>query len=232
MEVIRLKRVRVWLALLSCIFVSGCRVKPDQALEEYNGASFITRVVAFYERQNPNVRLTNLHQAFDATGTPYPARYHHYFRAFGKHSGFRNSIFEKYVFVFPPITNRAVMGEIVLLNAQPFPDQKGKNGRIICSKTPLVDDGWMVKWYSEEEVKEFFRAAGQSIPKPVPMPPPTDLAPSSRPPLPVRVEEYFGDITENLGMGTNAGKYLMWITFTLAAVVLTVLGLIGWRKWR
>ncbi len=227
------RQAKLWLACLLCALASGCREKPDQTSEEYNGASFIAKVVGFHDRQFTNAPATNLQQAFVATHWPYPERYHQYFRAYGKHAGFKSSLFEKYVFVPARFTNNSVMGEIVLLNAEAFPNRNGKLGRMIISKTDLVDTGWMVKWYPEEQVREIFRAAGQKIPDPPgPIPPPHEILPLPPPPLPARVEKYFEDIAANYGPGRAGGKPLMWITFTLVMVVVFLLSLIGWRKWR
>lgn len=230
LRVIDLRRMARWFSLPLCVFVGSCSEQPDQALEEYNGASFLSKVIGFYERRFPDVPFTNLQQAFLATGTPYPDRYHHYFQTFGKDAGFKNSIYEKYVVVALRFTNHAVSGEIVLLNAQPFPNREGKYGRMIISKTPLVDTGWDFKWYPEEQVQQIFTEAGQSIPKAVPMPPPSGLPPVQRPPLRVRVEEYFGDITRNWGLGTEAGKYLMWACFGFTAILAFVLVAIFWGR--
>jgi hypothetical protein len=125
------------------------------------------------------------------------------------------------------------MGEIFMLNAEPFPDQTGRLGRILCSKTDLVDSGWTLKWYPEEKVQQIFREVGQTIPKPPgPIPPPYDLPSPSRPPLGQRIEDYFGNITSNWGIGRMAGTYLMWATFALIVIGAIVLCLLGWRKWR
>lgn len=223
---------RVGIAVLSCVCFSGCREKPDQAAVEYNGAAFFTRRIGFYERQFPETRVTNLQQVFLGTDAPYSDRWHHYFLRFGGDAGFKSSFFEKYVFPSGRITNRIVTGEIVMLNAKPFPDQKGTLGRIICTKTHLVDTGWMVKWYSEEQVQEIFREAGQKIPPaPDPIPPPSEVSFVEKPLLHIRVENYFGDITLNWGLGKAAGKYLMLLTFAVGAIVAVLLCLLGWRKW-
>lgn len=217
--------------MLLCVCISGCQAKADQAVVEYDGAAFFARRIAFYERQFPGAVVTNLQQVFVGTEVPYSERWHHAFLRFGKYAGFKKSFFEKYVFVPAHLTNRAVLGEVRFLNAEPFPDQKGKMGRIIVSKTTRIDTGWLVKWYPEEEVQQIFRDADQIIPKAgAPIPPPYEVTPPTRPPLLVRVEEYFGDITKNWGLGTAAGRYLMWATFGMAGIVAAVLVAILWGR--
>jgi hypothetical protein len=225
-----LKDRNIWLALVVCTFVVGCRERPDQTVEEFNGAAFVMKQLSFYERHLPNTPITNLQQVFATLQTPYPSRYHYAFRAFGKHAGFKNSLFEKYVLVTKGFSNQIVKGTVAMLNAEAFPDRNGQYGRMICSKTDMFDSGWDVRWYSEEQVQKIFREAGQSIPEPVHMPPPPDLQPPPRQPLGVRVEEYFGDITRNWGLGTEAGKYLMWACFGFAAILAFVLVAIFWGR--
>ena len=221
---------RVWLGFLLCVLVVGCREKPDQVAVEYNTAGFLLSQIQFYENQFPNVPMTNLQQVLTGVGVPYPARWHHQLRSFGKYAGFQNSLCEKYVFIPNRFTNRVIGGEIVLLNAEPFPDQKGKAGRIIFSKWRPGWDGWMSKWYPEQQVQQIFREAGQSIPKAVPLPPPSELPPPYQPPLRARVEGYFVGVTRNLGLGTGAGILLMYITFGVLGMVALVFVAIFWGQ--
>jgi len=228
-----LKRSGFSVILVLLTLVTGCRDGPDQAAVEYDGAAFFAKRIGFHERQFPNIRITNLQQVFVGTEVPYSERWHYQFLRFGKHAGFEASFFEKYAFVEHPFTNSAIVGEIALLNSEPFPDRQGRLGRMLLSKTTLSSDGWMIKWYPEDQIQEMFRAAGQSIPKPPgPIPPPYALVPPQPPPLPARVEKYFEDIAANYGPGRAGGKPLMWITFTLVMVVVFLLSWLGWRKWR
>lgn len=137
------KHAGAWLALLFCVSVLGCWEKPSQVAEEYNLAGYFVSRMGSYENRFPNAPITNLHEVLERSGTPYPAEWHHKLRSFGKHAGFKNSLFEKYVFVPTRFSNEVVHGDIVLLNAEPFPDRNGKYGRIIFSKWKPGWDGWM-----------------------------------------------------------------------------------------
>ena len=223
-------RARLWLVLSLGILGLGCRERPSQLTEEYNVAGYFVSRMGSYENRFPGAPITNLQEVVERTSTQYPARWHHELRAFGKDAGFTNSIFEKYVFTQTPFSNHVVGGDIVLLSAEPFPDRDGEYGRMIFSKWRAGWDGWMFKWYPEEQVQEFFREAGQRIPKAVPMPPLSDLPPPYKPPLRSRVTTYFEDITRALGLGTALGRYLMWLTFGLVVVVGILVCWFGLRK--
>jgi hypothetical protein len=90
-----------------------------------------------------------------------------------------------------------------LLNAEPFPDREGKYGRIIFSKWKQGWDGWMFKWYPEDQVQEIFRSAGQRIPDAVLMPSPGALPPEHKPsyPLSTRIRAFFEDLASTYGPG-------------------------------
>jgi hypothetical protein len=191
----------------------------------------MAKILAFYESQFPSRTITNAEQVFIDTGTPYPERWHHYFRAFGKHAGFKNSVFEKYVLV-PSIRHPAVTGELVMLNATAFPNDTGAFGRVLVSKTGTGVEDWMQTWFPEEEVQRIFQDAGQTIPKPVPMAPPPDVAEPEPLPLGPRVERYFVDVAVNLGVGSATGRLMMWSTFALFGITMVLLLWLVWSKSR
>jgi len=72
--------------------------------------------MAFYERQFPDIRITNLQQVFAGTVTPYSERWHHKFLAFGKHAGFKSSFFE----VLPSLALGKALVEITLSGCKTF----------------------------------------------------------------------------------------------------------------
>ena len=57
--------------------------------------------------------------------------WHDRFRRFGKRAGFKNSIYEKYIFFPPGMRSKGLPGEVVMMNAMPYPGPEGELRRTI-----------------------------------------------------------------------------------------------------
>ena len=189
-------------------------------------------LLRFHETEFPGVRVTNVSQLY--YDRDYPHGLEEIFRAFGKHAGFKNSFYEKYVFPSPGITNRLLGGEIVALNAQPFPDRQGTLGRMVVSKIAPDDETYRLKWISEKDIREIFAQAGVEIPKPVSMPSP------SKPPAEPGAKEFepspFSGITTAIDnfasiYGLN-GPAIRHAFLAFVACLLLLSGLWLWRRSR
>lgn len=218
-----------WFSLLLILITYGCREKPAQIADEYSGAGVIMLVLALYEAEFPTTSITNLSQAFEGTKTPYPARWHYLYRDYGTHAGFKNSIYEKYVVLSPGIRHPSVDGDIVLLNAEPFPNREGTSGRLIFFRKGKGYEAWRVEWYTERQVQQIFHDNGITIPKPASMPAPANLPQLDPEPINVKVQQYFNDVARNYGLG-HSGELLMYATLALLAIPTLLLILLGWRR--
>ena len=216
------QRIKAWSYLFLVALAFGCREKNEQILVEHDTASFIAKVIGFYERRFPNAPVTNLQVVFQATGTPYPVRFDQQLRGFGRFAGFTNSLFEKYILAPAPFTNVSVTGKVVLLNAEPFPERSGKPGRIIVSKSDAVDTGWIVQWFPEEQVQQILRVSGEDVPKPVPVNEPVVLPKVQKPRLFARIENYFIGVSRAWGLGTGFGHVLVYAIFGTAGLLLII----------
>jgi hypothetical protein len=213
-----------------CAALPGCTSGSKQIREEKTCARFLARILAFYEDKYPNTAATNLQQIFESTQTPYPKHWHYRFQKFRQHAGFQNSFYEKYVIVSLRLPTNIVPGQVYLMNAQPFPNEKGEKGRLLLFKTQVGRGDWQIEWFPEKVLQRFFREAGQNIPKPSVVPSFPDLPSYEEPPFSSRMQDFFGDVTANLGLGTASGKYLMYATFGLLTIGAVLVILLGVRK--
>ena len=149
--------------LTICLGVStgGCNQKPDQFGVEYDTAGFFLSRIQSYEISLPGVKITNMQQVVEGVGLPYPSSWHHRLKEFGSNAGFKNSLYEKYVFPSLQLSNENIGGEIVILSGQPFPDSGGQMGRIVFSKHGTTSSDWTFKFYPEGKVTAIFSAAIQ-----------------------------------------------------------------------
>jgi hypothetical protein len=227
---------RAWRFLCVVLLVSlalGCQKKPTQADIEWQTASRIASLLKLHETLHPDGRVTNLAQLFAALERPYPYSWHQDFKPFGPQAGFENSIYEKYVFPPPGMTNRFLEGEILLLNAQPFKDPEGQLRRIVISKVGEGMSGFRITWREDEIVQKIFADAGEQIPKAVPMlspprPSPTEeVFPST---IWDKTADFFDTAATLLGLGADRGRLLQWWTAAFIGAAST-LGIV-WFLWR
>lgn len=183
--------------------MSACSSRNKHYEVERQTALDIVGFLKVYELDHRDVRPTNLFQVFAGVGKHYPHFLHERFASYGAHAGFSNSFYEKYAFLPPGVTSRFVEGEILLLNAHPYSDPYGKLERNVISR---ATEGYKWRTLQEDTIQRMFKETGQRIPKPTPMPPPppapsmnTDAEESY--PLSVRVERFFGQLAEGIGLG-------------------------------
>jgi hypothetical protein len=181
-------------------------------------ADAIAKGLTFYENQHPDLPLTNVVQAFSMMELGRPHRTHPYrlqerFLEFGKQSGFKDSIYEKYVAVSVGITNRAIQGVTVFMSAEPFSDLNRDTVRMVIWKAGKRD--YRIARLEDQHVQEILKEANLTIPKPTPMPPPPVLSPLEPDPISVKVEKYFRDVAGNIGIGRGS----WWIILLLYAAV-------------
>jgi len=122
-----------------------------------------------YTYEHPGIRITNLPQVFIAAEQGYPQQWHGRFETFGKQAGFTNSFYEKYAFFSPGITNPWMEGELVLMNARPYPGPEDKLLRNVVSRS---GNRYFRQSLSETAIQRFLKESSVAEPKPVPMPPP------------------------------------------------------------
>jgi hypothetical protein len=152
----------------------SCREKVAQISIEQRMALGLVYLLGPYETQHPGLELTNVSQLYANAGAGYPYPEGKLLRQFGTYAGFTNSIYEKYVFTSANARPKTAQGELILLNALPFPNGDGTLGRMAISKAAPGAGGYRIMWYSEHQVERIFREAGITIPKsrPMPSPPP------------------------------------------------------------
>jgi hypothetical protein len=184
--------------------VSGCGIRERQeriAAESEAGARLV-KLFWLYEDQFPTQPRTNLAGLFDTVGTGYPSDLHERFRRFGRNAGFSNSFYEKYVFVPPGISNAVTGGEMILMSAASFPEEDGREVRVVIFRNGFGYDGWGQKWLPEEVVREIFATAKVEFPKPVPLPRQAVEARYSQN-LWQRIQTESGDWARFLGLGRS-----------------------------
>jgi hypothetical protein len=114
----------LWPAAILLLLV-GCGLQPMQIEVEDEAAASIFPKVNLY-LVDTNTSITNIAQIYAEVNLAsdhrsHPWRFQKKFQRFGKYAGFKNSFYEKYVFLPRGTTSSIVGGEIVFLNAQPFP---------------------------------------------------------------------------------------------------------------
>jgi hypothetical protein len=152
--------------LLALALICGCRQREEQDEAEGQSILGVMRLPQSHEWEDPGVQVTNLAQLF-RVGATYPHDWHRRLLKFGKHAGFTNSVFEKYIFLPPGITNRFVIGEIVLMNAKPYPGSDGLERSVVSKAAGVYHWGT----YREQYIQQLFRRA---LPNPSRHPCPPD----------------------------------------------------------
>jgi hypothetical protein len=230
-EKIIMKSSSGWLLLATAVSLSqcGCRQVEDQITAEHRTVQGLVTLLALHDAQFPQRPPTNLAQLFLEMGATYPHASEQKFRSYGRHSGFTNSFYEKYVLVPKGTRHRFVRGELALLNARPFPDTAGRLGRILVSREGGDQGGYRVDWFKEAEVQQIFEDVGREIPKPVLMPPPPPGPPPQQERVQVGISEgvkvMFGRMAEMIGLEAYHWGTMLVVTASLAllAIALSIL---------
>jgi hypothetical protein len=151
-----MSRYRLNAALWLLVSLIVCAGSQNHAQFEAEGqfARDIVRLLTLYEYEHPGQVVTNLSQLFERSGRAYPSDRHQQFMQFGKHSGFTNSIYEKYLFVSGAATNQITRGLVVMMNAVPYPGPDGRPQRNVISK---AGERFFREEITEEAAQELLR---------------------------------------------------------------------------
>jgi hypothetical protein len=210
--------------------VTACVRDAERTQAEARTARDIIRCLDIYALSHRDSRPTNLFQVFAGVNYDYPYSLHERFSRFGERKGFSNSFYEKYVFPPPGVTNRfmGVFGEVLLLNAEPYPDQQRVLQReVIC----LTSNGHALVTLTEDLVEKVFSEAGQQIPKPLVMPAPPPAPPEGdyKEPFSHKRYKFFYGLAQALGVGGQNWFLVQNAALALIAIVLFS-GLFWWSR--
>ncbi len=123
--------------------------------------------------------ITNLAQTFSNIRHSYPYKEHYDLKRYGRPAGFTNSLEEKYTFFWPRFTHELVEGEVICINAEPFPKRQEGLHRVYIARS---GDNYIARLLPEETVARVLREA-----KPTVVPTANAKPP---PPAPPEVQEY------------------------------------------
>lgn len=201
---------------------SGCSKREEQYAVEQKTIFGISRLLKLYAT-NPGLPITNLQQVYYGLGVPYPHESDKEFRRFGHYAGFTNSFFEKYVFFPQGVKHQLISGDLLFMNAVPYPGPDGKLQRMVVSRS---HDIFYKKSIAEESVQRILKDVDITEPKPVPMPPPPPVPleePKERDSLFVRVQIMFFGLLEGFGLSRGTASVLWNLFLGLPVIALVVL---------
>jgi hypothetical protein len=215
-----------FIASLAC---SSCSRHPSQQAMEAQTLKWVDKWVQLYEVRFPGVTITNLEQVYHGLNRSYPHSVHDDFKPYGKYAGFNTSFFEKYVFFSPGTTSRWAEGEVVYMNAQPFPlSTETGMGRKLVLRNATVRQRTM----NEELIKEMLAENGV---KPLPL---GSISPRPGQTLEpevgfhLRLHDKFVRVCYNLGLGVEATAHLWRIAVWSPILLLALASLWFWRRSR
>jgi hypothetical protein len=215
--------------------ISGCgRENLEQQFAlEHETAGVIQQLLALHEATSPQVAVTNLAQTFASIDLTRLHRKHPYFyqsefQKFGKHAGFKDSFYEKFILFSPgiSISNPPISGVLVVLSAETFLDMEEKPVRMLTWRAGSQD--YRSISLAEDRVQRIFKELGLSIPKPLPSPPaapPTDVMHVT---WTDKLEGQFDVLAFLMGL---PGRGRLVRNATLGVVVVLLTGLVFWL-WR
>ena len=213
-------RVLPIVAILAC-----CACRENQSAAEERAVIDITRALKWFRLESPSVTVTNLVQVLNP-GNVYARSLHETFKHFGRNAGFRNSIYEKYAFFPPGITNAVGLEgtKLVMMNAQPFPNREGMKRYVVMNGGDRYGYTLMPEW----QVKGMLNDLGLPEPKVTPMPPPPPIPAGFqdqyRESLAIKREKFFGGLAQLLGLSHTAGPVIALALSSVAALAI----LAGW----
>jgi hypothetical protein len=216
----------LWLVLICSLtpLSVGCIKEKPQSYWEHNAARTIIHYMNIYDGLNPGVAKTNVAQIMtNIDNRPYPIELHRELLRFGKHAGFTNSFYEKYVFVPSGMTNLVKHGQPLLINSQPFPNRDGQMQRYVIYE--IVWHGQPAYSYiplPEDFVQKAFKQAGVTIPEPPRFPPAPPIPPPPPIPFNQKVHKYFRNLAVQIGMSSYHGRVLERIVAGLGVVSLVI----------
>jgi hypothetical protein len=216
---------RNFVTLMVAVLMCGCQKKQEQYEAEAQTTFEIIRLLDLHASDPNQTHPTNLFQLLELHQQGYPHVWHRRFAAFGKHAGFTNSIFEKYVFFPSGITNQWIEGELVLMN-KPYPGSDGRLQRNLISKT---GNRYAYQVHREESVQALFKEAGIVEPKSIAMPQPPFAPEEERQAFSIRTSRFFVWMAESLGM--DSSRWLLLRNISFGAVLVGGISLAVWC-WR
>jgi hypothetical protein len=211
------------------VIASGCGSRERQFEAE---AQVIMRIVwglEWHQAEHPHESITNLsHLVAAYSQKGYPYAWHDRFRRFGKHAGFKNSIYEKYIFLPPGIRGREIAGDAVMMNATPYPGLEGELQRSVVFR---INWTYLQDSVSEAFVQQMFKEAGIPEPRPQVMPPPPPRPQEFQNPGPfTRFHDFFFGLVEAYGLSSHVAIPLWYCVLSLPFI--SVLGMVFWIRRR
>lgn len=216
----------IYVFALALIGNSCARLSSQETMEGQT-ISTVNRWVRMYLLDQPGATITNLEQVYTGLPQRYPHTLHEAFGRYGKHAGFSNSFFEKYVF-FPPGTTSALAGgEVVFMNAQPFPLNSEKGiGRYVVLKDASV----RMRSLNEKTIQSMLIEEGI---KPLPLgtisPPPKWERPPKDSFRTIAFNK-FVSICESFGLSLDMAANLWRVVVFSPILLLVLFGLWFWRS--
>lgn len=226
-----MKQITCIMVVVFCITTwlgTGCSRESPQFEAEGQTINEIFRLLPIYVAEHPDIRIVSAEQLLtNHTGIvgDYPHQWHRRFQRYGRHAGFTNSVYEKYVFFAPGIRNSKIEGELFLMNAAPYPGSTGEMQRKVVSKT---SDSFHCQTFSEQTVQLMLKESGIAEPKPIRMPTPPPAPPEAAPmPFSTKVSRFFMRVADYAGI---SGHWLLLRNITIGAgmVALALLGAYLW----
>jgi len=208
----------------------GCQKTEKQPEMEARAGREIERLLGLYEALG-NPRPTNLAQVYLTLKMSYPHEWHQNFRELGWRAGFSNSFYEKYVFLPGGVTNRLIVGEIIMMNAHPYEGIGQSKRRLIFSK---LGTRYGSKELPETLVQDLFREAGISEPKAVTLPAPPPAPPNidRRNPFHVEMSNALLGLGRGLGFSPEGAVLFRHSVFLGLGLGLPLLIFWLWRRSR
>lgn len=205
--------------LFLCSIVSvlaGCEPRQKQFEVEARTVFGLIKMLESYELEHPGVPITNLSQVFSGLEREYPHNWHKQLNAFGKFAGFTNSFYERYVFFPSGVTNSRIGGELVCMNAIPYPAPYNEMNRSLVAKAA---NRYFRVPLREEQIQHLLKEANIPEPKPVPMPAPP--APPATEPMAfsTKVSRFFMRLAGYLGISEH------WLLLRNATFLVVVVGI-------
>lgn len=189
---------------VSIVFCAGCSRLNPQADTEAKFAGDITGWLKRYESEVSRSPVTNLSELFPLAKHGYPYFHHRQLSEHGKYSGFTNSLVEKYSFFWPRFTNRFVQGEVICMNAQPFPGYGDGLYRIYIAQS---DGAYIHRAIPEMMAQRIFAEMKSAVvPLPnvgLPPPPPKEVQESWNLTLAERYDRFVWRLSYALGLDSS-----------------------------
>jgi hypothetical protein len=132
---------------------------------EHKAAQRLHTFFWLHEATFTNAPRRSLSDMVRELGAEYPADLHEKFRMFGRDAGFTNSLYERYFFVPPGISNEVIKGELVLLNASPYLNERSELVRMAIIRRVPGYEGWSYGEFPEALLQRLFHEAGVALPK-------------------------------------------------------------------